>query len=390
MLHSPVMADLQADPFARYRRVGTVLALLVILFAAAELVSNALNPTDRDFIAYWAAAKLALAGTPAAAYDNAALHTLQAETVRFTRQAAEMPFAYPPAFLLLVLPFAALPFGAAMAAWVAATFAPFFIAVRRLVPKAGLLAIGFPPVLVNAAIGQNGFVTAALFLGGLGLIGSAPFVAGVLLGALVLKPQLALLLPVALLAGRHWLGLAGAALSSTAIMLIGLVAFGPETTRAWLSQLPLYGEIARNGLVGWERLASVYAAARQAGVPEQPAFALHIAIAFAAAVAVWRIWRSDAEPLAKASVLAAATLLASPYLFLYDAVILVLPLLWLANRNAPLWVIAALWLLPAVTIAQSFAPGGAVNLMPLLPIALVALCSLEATGARRRVEPTFI
>lgn len=373
MLQSPIMADRRTDLFAAYRRVGTALAVLVLLFALVELATNALTPTDRDFVAFWAAAKLALAGTPAAAWDNGALHAVQAEAVRFTRASAQMPFAYPPAFLALVLPFAWLPFPAALAAWAAATLVPFVLAVRRLFPSSGLLALGFPPVLVNAALGHNGFLTAALFVGGLALLPARPFLAGLLIGTLAIKPQLALLVPLALVAGGHWRAIAGAALSAAAVLGLGLLAFGPEATRAWLAQMPLYAEIARDGLVGWHKLASVYAAARQAGLPAEPALIAHLAVAVAAAVTVWRSWRSSADPLAKASVLAAATMLASPYLFLYDALILVVPLLWLASRGTAPALVGALWLLPAATIAQSFGSAGPVNLMPLLPVALLVL-----------------
>ncbi|HET7817592.1 MAG TPA: glycosyltransferase family 87 protein [Sphingomicrobium sp.] len=377
------MADARTAPFAPYRRVGTALAVTVLLFALAELAANARDPTDRDFIAFWAAAKLALAGSPAAAYDNGALHAVQAEAVRFTRPAAQMPFAYPPAFLALVLPFGWLSFPAALAAWVVVSLAAFVLAVRRMFPRSGLLALAFPPVLVNAALGQNGFVTAALLVGGLALLPRRPLAAGLLLGALAVKPQLALLVPVALLAGSHWRAIAGAAASAAAVLLVGLAAFGPEATRAWLGQMPLYAEIAREGLVGWPRLASVYAAGRQAGLPAEPALALHLAVAAAAALTVWRVWRSQAEPLAKASVLCAASMLASPYLFLYDALILAVPLLWLAARGAPPALVGALWLLPAVTIAQSFGFEGPVNLMPLLPLALLAIAWREAAPQYR-------
>jgi len=377
------MAGARTDPFAAYRRVGTALAAIVLLFALAELAANARAPTDRDFVAFWAAAKLALAGTPAAAYDNGALHAVQAGAVRFTRQAAQMPFAYPPAFLALVLPFGWLSFPAALAAWAAATAGPFLLAVRRLCPRSGLLALAFPPVLVNAALGQNGFVTAALFIGGLALLQARPFAAGLLLGALAIKPQLALLVPVALIAGGHWRAIAGAAAAAAAVLALGLAAFGPDATSAWLAQMPLYAQIARDGLVGWPKLASVYAAARQAGLAAGPALAVHLAVAAAAAAAVWRAWRPGAEPLARASVLAAATMLASPYLFLYDALILVVPLLWLAARGAPPALVGALWLLPAVTIAQSFGFNGPVNLMPLLALALLALAWREAAPQYR-------
>ena len=90
-----------ASPFDRFKRVGTAMAILVILVAIAEFFWNASNPTDRDFISFWGAAQLALAGDPAAAYDQARLHEVQSAVVTFVNGDG-MPFPYPPAFLLLV------------------------------------------------------------------------------------------------------------------------------------------------------------------------------------------------------------------------------------------------------------------------------------------------
>jgi hypothetical protein len=365
----PIALAAPADRYRAYRTVGSALAVILLCLIGMELVRNALAPTDRDFISFWAAAKLALSGAPAAAYDNEALRALQTQFVAF-RSAAEMPFPYPPAFLIPLLPFSLLPFAAGMASWSLLTLAAWLLVIRRMFPDSGWLALAFPPVYASAAIGQNGCITAAVLGGALLLLPRRPFAAGLLLGCLVLKPQLALLVPVALLAGREWRAFAGAAVSAPAILLLGLVVFGPDTSRAWLGQMPLYAEIARSGLVGWHKLASVYAALRQLGVPATPAFIVHGAVAVAAAGVVWRVWRSDCERLAKASVLAAATMLVSPYLFFYDAVILTLPLFFLAEHKTPAPLVGALWLAPAVAVF------GAVNAVPLNVSAMVAMALL--------------
>jgi hypothetical protein len=359
------------DAFQLYKRVGHVMALVIILVALAEFVWNARNPTDRDFLSFWGAAQLAIAGSPAAAYDLDALHRVQQAVATFG--SGKMPFPYPPAFLLLVMPFGMLPFPIGMAAWASATFLLYVVAIRRLFPQSGWLAAAFPPVFVTAAIGQNAFVMCAILAAGLLLLPKRPFAAGLLLGCLILKPQLGLMLPIALVAGRQWRATAGAALSSVGVLALGLAVFGIAATSAWIGQMPLYVSIARDGLVGWHKLASVYAAARQAGLDMDVAFALHFAVAAAAAGAVWKVWRSPADPICKAAMLAAATMLASPYVFSYDALILVIPLLWLAQTGTRPTVIAALWLLPLLLIVPTAGVIDTVNLHPILPIALIAL-----------------
>ena len=58
-----------------------------------------------------------------------------------------------------------------------------------------LVALGFPAALWNVTAGQNGFLTAALIGGTLGLLERRPALAGVCLGLLTYKPQFGLLFP---------------------------------------------------------------------------------------------------------------------------------------------------------------------------------------------------
>jgi hypothetical protein len=359
------------------------MALLIAAVVATEIVANVAAPANSDFVSFWGAARMVLSGNPAGAYDVAQLHEMQSASVAFQR-GEEMPFPYPPVFILLVLPFGLLPFAAAMGTWIAATFVPYLVTVRRMFPQSGWLAAAFPPVFVNAIIGQNAFITAALFIGGLTLLRSRPFASGLVLGCLILKPQLGLMLPIALLAGRQWRAIAGASLSSAGLLILGLTIFGVDTSRAWIDQMPLYVEIAREGLVGWHKLASVYASARQAGLDSSVALALHGAVAALAGVTVWRVWRSGADPLAKASVLAVATVLASPYIFLYDTVLLIVPFLWLASRGVRPAVLAPLALLPILTVAQTYGFNGPINLNPVVPITLLGLIWRECSVSSER------
>jgi hypothetical protein len=359
------------DPYATYRLVGNACALVVLAAAAWQFVLNAQHPADRDFLSFWGAAQMALTSKPWLAYDNAALHALQSTVATFGGP-GEMTFPYPPAYLLLVAPFGLLSFPAGMIAWSLCTAAFFLFAARRLMPRSGWLALAFPAAFATAAIGQNGFVTAGIFMAGLALLERRPFMAGLVLGCLVLKPQLALLLPLALLAGRQWRPIAGAATSVIGILLLGLAVFGAATTDAWIHQLPLYGRIGRDGLVGWSKLASVYAAGRQAGLEAGPALMLHLSVLTAAAIAVWRIWRSEARDGAKVAILSATVPLASPYIFYYDQLMLVPAFFWLVRQKVSPAAVATLWCLSLLTLAQ-LGIDQPVNFGPLGPMAIAAV-----------------
>ncbi|MEE4207370.1 MAG: glycosyltransferase family 87 protein [Erythrobacter sp.] len=345
-------------------------ALAFGLVITVALFSNVTNPRQMDFISFWAAGKLTLGGNALAAFDIELHRQVQAALIEFD---GLMPFAYPPPFLLVVTPFALLPYAFAGIAWVATTYALFIAAARRFGPSAGWTGAAFPPVLVNGIIAQNGLLTGALFLSGMTLMKRHPFRAGVVLGCLVIKPHLAVLFPLALAAGGHWRAFVGAAASSLGLLLVALAVFGVDIYRVFLEQLPLFSSIAAEGLVGWHKMASVHASLSLAGAGSTVAWSAHILIACAGAVAVGLAWRSAAEIEAKAAVLAAASVLVSPYIYLYDTVLLVLPFLWLARSGEDPRVLAALWCIPFVVALQNWGFNEVFNPAPLLPIAMIAL-----------------
>jgi hypothetical protein len=85
---------------------------------------------------------------------------------------------------------------------------------------------------------------------------------------------------------------------------------------------------------------------RWVGANHQAALAAQLLAAAAAAIVVFKAWHEDWE--SRVAVLASAALLVPPYLFTYDAVILIVPLGWLAKRDG--WRVLAVWLLLLVAL----------------------------------------
>ena len=81
------------------------------------------------------------------------------------------------------------------------------------------------------------------------------------------------------------------------------------------------------------------------------------------------------------AVIAAATMLISPYLFIYDGVILAVPFLWLACSGERPQLLAPLWLLPFVSVTQIGLDATTPNLMPVVPIGLMVLLWLRLRTA---------
>ena len=74
-----------------------------------------------------------------------------------------------------------------------------------------------PACPINAIGGQNGFLSAALFLGGVLNIDRRPILSGVLIGLLTFKPHLGVVLPFALVALGAWRVIASAAVTALAL-----------------------------------------------------------------------------------------------------------------------------------------------------------------------------
>jgi alpha-1,2-mannosyltransferase len=363
---------------ARLRLLAMAVSLCFLFLVVTALVTILRDPYQMDFISYWAAGRLGLEGQAPLAYDFNAHRAVELQAT----MVAGIPFGYPPAFLILAAPFALFPYPPAAVAWVILSWAAYALAVWRWAPKAWWLAMAMPPLLINAITGQAGFLIAALFIAGTVLLPKRPLLGGVLLGLMVVKPQLGIVIPFALAAGREWRAFAGAALSAGGFLLLGLLLFGVESYRAWLGNAGLYSSVVADGLAGWQRMASVHAALRFDGLGAALAWAAQAIVALAALTAVCLLWLRKAEWGARAGALAAATALASPYLFFYDTLLLIVPFVWLLMRGANAIALAACWALMLLGLMQALGWSGGPNLAPLVPAILLALIWREAQRDR--------
>ncbi len=259
---------------------------------------------------------------------------------------------------------------------------PLTLASLDLSPRAGrgasfdwlLLALAFPAVLINVGHGQNGFLTAALLGGALVVLDRRPLMAGILLGLMVYKPQYGLLLPVVLGVSGRWKCFGAAAATVAALTVATTLAFGASVWGAFLDSTHFTRTVVlEQGNTGWYKIQSVFAWARMWGAPIPLAYALQGVTIVALGAALAWLWRSAAPYPLKAAALCLATILATPYSFDYDMMVLAPAIAFLAVdgfvRGFGPWektLLAALWLAPL--IARSVAH---VSLVPLgVPIML--------------------
>jgi hypothetical protein len=370
-----------------YPRIfAAIYAIAAIAWVAlsAALVDIKGKPLGYDFITFWAGSLLALGGEAAASFDLARI--LAAERMAVPANGQVYLWHYPPTFHLVVLPLALLPYLAAYAAWVAATFAGFALVVRRLAPRPETLwlLLAFPGTFINAFHGQNGFLTAALFGGALLLLEKRPVLAGVLLGLMSCKPQLGLLVPLALLFGRQWAVLAAAAATTLAFAALSAVVIGTEAWLAFWNNLPVVRLLLDSGDLPWAKIPSLYIALRMLGLSATPAYALHALLALGVAATVAHVWRRGGSAMLNGAVLVTGGLIVPPYLFDYDLALLAIPIAilawdgvqrgWLRHERE---VLVAAWLAPLA------APG--IAEWSGAPVAILCLVALFATAVRRAV-----
>jgi hypothetical protein len=289
-----------------------------------------------------------------------------------------MPFPYPPPFLLLVTPFALASFPVAFALWDVVMGVFYAVAGRRVAPLPYVLAN--PPVLPAAMIGQSSLLTGGILIFGLTLVGTAPFAAGAVLGLMIIKPQLALMLPVAMLAGRQWRVIGGAVVSSSLALLVALVVLGIDSYAGFFAILPTYVAYMREARWDWGELASAFAFLRYFGVGSSAALIVQAVIALAAAAITAIAWARDWKE--KVPVLAAATLLATPYLFTYDAVLLLIPA-GVLIREGRLWSLTLLWVLTGLPVLTGYDLYSGPNTIPLACILSIVLMIAPRFSAAR-------
>lgn len=337
-------------------------------------------PGDADFLSFHAAARLALAGDAPAAWDPVA-HAA-AQVASQGAPGRTYAFFYPPTFLLVVLPLGLLPLLPAFAAWVVATGAACFAALRAWLPGAGwpalLLGLLAPASVLNAVHGQNAFLTAALLAAAGLALDRRPAMAGAALASLAFKPQLGLLVIPALVATRRWRALGWAGVAGLGWVLAAWLAFGADAWLAFVEHLPAAGAALGGETLHLWKLQSVQAMARTLGSGPGVAQGAQLAVAALAVVAVAWVLRGRPGGRAEAAAVAAAAPLATPFVLSYDMVLLLLPTAWLVEAGLrdgfrP-WEKAGLvaaYLLPGLSLGVGVAAG--IGFGPVAPALLLTL-----------------
>jgi arabinofuranan 3-O-arabinosyltransferase len=312
----------------------------LFLFAFDLWAHSLLGVTDangehmgRDFINYWSASKLAEEGRAPLVYDLQAFHQYQQSLVG---NASEWKmYSYPPVLMMFTLPLGRLPFIAGLCLW-----SSVGVMLGTLIARGQtgwrwslclIAALAAPASLWNLIAGQNGYFTAAFLAGGLLMLEARPYVAGIIFGLLIYKPQLGLMIPIALFAGRQWRCFGAAALTAVFLAVSSILLFGINSWIGFIHQMSVQRAIME--VKPWLRMPTVFSTLRVMHVPPDIAYAFQTVSALFAALIVFKIWRGGATFPVRAAALCIAAFLSTPYAWDYDMIVLTFAAIWLAQEG---------------------------------------------------------
>jgi hypothetical protein len=407
---------------------GSAVALFVATVAAANGVlardaGPAASRLGLDFLPFYAAGTFIRDGRPARMYDIDALRAREREIATANGLALGNgfgPFWNPPFFALPFTPLAVLPFKSALSVWMGVNAAALALAIallcRTLAKSPGasdganwrswglvpLLAVTSVPCLLAFTHGQNTYCSLLLLTCAvLAWRSRRAVLAGLFIGLLAYKPQLAALVGVVALVDLGWRVSAGAAATGGMMALSAAVTMPGifDTYRTSLSSLLQFMQVEHVYL--WERHVTLKAFWRlllQGHAPGEVAISVTLLASLCAAAllvallaAAFRCHFAKKDAKGDATLrrdrLIAATIatmpLVMPFYFDYDLLLLAIPAtLVAAGGNAFItgrartvlvtaWSALFVWMIVNPDVAQLTRVNGAVPLLAMVAILLI-------------------
>jgi hypothetical protein len=310
------------------------------------------NLKGTDFLHFYTLGSLAAAHRGADLYDMNAQAALADQRVPDATGLRYLPL-YPPQVSILFMPFSSLSYGSALLLWwilSAGIYGMCCYVIWRACPNlqpegraVAILAVAFLAFFHLIAWGQTSALALACFTAMFFLLRQRrEFLAGIVLGCLIFKPQLGLASAVLFVTIGAWKTVLGALLSGAAQLSAGVIYYGVGPLRQWVHMLwnvrALWPELEPrvyqthslrtfwSMLIPWPALS----------------FLLYLVSAALVAGLMIACWKREAASFSlRYATLLFASVLVAPHLTVYDLLIL-----------APAFLLVADWL-----ITQPLTPG---------------------------------
>ncbi len=330
----------------RLRAHGAILALClwsvyVWNMSTPGLLDRAGNLKGTDFLHFYTLGSLALNHDGSDLYNMNAQSQLAVVRVPAAAGIRYLPL-YPPQVSLFFAPLARFSYAGALTFWLILSSLIYGVccyAVWRACPGLRkdkttvlILALAFPAFWHLIAWGQTSALALACFTVMLfALRAQREFLAGLALGSLIFKPQLALAAALVFILTLNWKVIAGALPSAAAQLSAAWLYYGAGPLRDWiraLLNLPSLLPLLEPKPYQTHSLRTFWSML----IPwPAPSLALYLASVLLILTLTVACWRSHLVLSVRYSALLLATLLLAPHLTVYDLVILAPAFLLLAD-----------------------------------------------------------
>jgi hypothetical protein len=292
----------------------------------------------RDFLNFWMYGRAATSDQPWAWYDLETYH--RALDALLGPGYPGQNWSYPPSIMLLAAPFGRMGYLPALALGTVFGLLTFLAVAWRQGWNSRVLlaALASPAAYFCLITGQSAFLTAAILSAIFYLLDRRPFLAGLLIATLTLKPHIGLLFPLVLAASGRWRVFGAATLGTIAIALATAALFGTESWIVFLREgIPTQNLVLVDaaGLAG-PFYPTIFMNLHSAGWSYGAAMAVQILFALFAVGALCWVFRRyrDADPYLLLLLFVACTATALPYLLIYDTLPMTLGALLLLGRGS--------------------------------------------------------
>jgi hypothetical protein len=274
-----------------------------------------------DWLGFYTGGKFLIEGNAGDLYNPDLIHAWQEPLIGDYF----IQFLYAPAFAILYAPLAWAPLSVARVIWtiitLVAALAAAWISSRwsglsKQVSMLGIVA--FPPLAYSLAVGQNSALTLLIFAGVAWLEwkGRQDYLPGVLAGLALYKPQLLIPLLIFWLVKKRWKSLLGFIGSGFIIGVISLI-ISPGATLEYLQFTFTFFQRAEQGGASTSNISSFAI---------QPVLGIIVAIVVLSILFLLSRQKNKRYLIA---ILWLAPLLVTPYIIIYDMLLLALPISFL-------------------------------------------------------------
>lgn len=321
--------------------VISAVLFLIVFFIYGQLVyfisplPEGVEQPILDYIPFWSAGKLASDGQAALVYDRIAVLEVEKSVIHSLTQENYLPWLNPPTFLIVMQGLAYFRFSISFLIWSLSTVALFLGLAWKLFPnRYAFLAVFFiPSFIFTLQVGQSSFLISFLIVSGLLLSDRNPIPAGILIGLLAIKPQFAVLIPVALVASRNWRTFVSAAITVCIFISISIAFYGVSLWGDFITNTMQHSSIVLSKTDYQEYyLQSLYGLFLYFHWPVKVGLIVQNGLSIVLLGVVYCVWGSSRfTQTEKISVLLLSTLMFQSYSLLYDYLLLYFVIMFLVG-----------------------------------------------------------